>query len=362
MPENKRIQYIDVAKFLGILLVVFIHGYKEGIVISFIYSFHMPLFFFLNGMTLKMDDISFGDFVLKKLKAYVIPGIGLGILCALMDALIRSILNISWDINFVLQGICNAINQIRHLGVWFLTALFFSDLFLFAIYRKCKKNIWLTGLGVLALLGFGIFYNTYKTFFMTWNIDVAFFGTLFTYFGFLFTSKKLSSVYEFLTGSRGIALLAGIVLLVETFFLSNYIRNHTTMINGHLDMYGSHYGTYFLPLVCALIGSLGFVILCRALSNFVLAYPVKYNLALLAVHQTFAFPLFQGVVARPWWESAAFGLPQDLNFNLFVLTMTLFSVLVAVVFYYIIIVTPLSFVLGRPRYPLFEKIIQRVRK
>ncbi|MCF0216346.1 MAG: acyltransferase family protein [Fibrobacteraceae bacterium] len=357
--ENKRIQYIDTAKFLGLLLVVFIHGYKEGVVISFAYAFHMPLFFFLNGMTFKPDNISLGDFLVKKIKGYLIPGIGLGLLCSLFDIIIRTIYNISWDLTFLLVDICKSINQIRYFSVWFLTALFFSDIFLFLIYHKFKKNIWVTGLGVFLLLGFGILYNSHTKATMVWNIDVAFFGTLFTYFGFLFTSKSLSFIYTPLISRRWLSLLVGAALMVGTFFLSLYIRNHTTMFNLHLDMFGANYGNYYLPLACALLGSIGFTILSRGITNFVFAHFVKYNLALLAVHQVLAFSSFKFLIAKEWWAKVAFNPPEDPQFILFTLTMMVYSIACAVALYYVIIITPFSFILNKPRYPLFEKIFRK---
>ena len=49
---SKRIEYLDIAKGVGILLVVLGHNDFEVIslfVQRLIYSFHMPLFFFLSG-------------------------------------------------------------------------------------------------------------------------------------------------------------------------------------------------------------------------------------------------------------------------------------------------------------------------
>ena len=50
---SKRIEYLDIAKGIGILLVVLGHNDFEVISVfvqRLIYSFHMPLFFFLCGL------------------------------------------------------------------------------------------------------------------------------------------------------------------------------------------------------------------------------------------------------------------------------------------------------------------------
>ena len=56
MSISKRIEYIDIARGIGILLVVM--GHNDFSLISpflfkLIYSFHMPLFFFMSGIFFK---------------------------------------------------------------------------------------------------------------------------------------------------------------------------------------------------------------------------------------------------------------------------------------------------------------------
>ena len=55
MSENLKIQsrisWIDIAKGYGILFVIFAH-LGMGMIKGWIYTFHMPLFFFYLGMCL----------------------------------------------------------------------------------------------------------------------------------------------------------------------------------------------------------------------------------------------------------------------------------------------------------------------
>ena len=61
MDEKNRIAYIDVAKGIGIILVVCGHVIGEGeksfkysnILHDYIYSFHMALFFIISGILLE---------------------------------------------------------------------------------------------------------------------------------------------------------------------------------------------------------------------------------------------------------------------------------------------------------------------
>ena len=55
MEEESRIRWLDAARGYGILLVIFAHvdySFLRGI----IYTFHMPLFFFLSGYVFERED------------------------------------------------------------------------------------------------------------------------------------------------------------------------------------------------------------------------------------------------------------------------------------------------------------------
>lgn len=68
-----RDKLIDVARGIGILLVVFAHIY-EGIATNIIYLFHMPLFFYLSGATFSFSKSNFNrHFVNKRIKTLLVP-------------------------------------------------------------------------------------------------------------------------------------------------------------------------------------------------------------------------------------------------------------------------------------------------
>lgn len=66
----KRLQHIDIAKGLGMLLVVWGHSFIEfGHYI--IYMFHMPLFFYLSGLFHK--SCGYKELLMKKFRALILP-------------------------------------------------------------------------------------------------------------------------------------------------------------------------------------------------------------------------------------------------------------------------------------------------
>ena len=79
MPVSRdRLRYIDIAKAIGIVLVIVGHITVTGTLGKrFIYAFHMPLFFVLSGMLLclkSFGDIgSWSELILKRAKRLLIP-------------------------------------------------------------------------------------------------------------------------------------------------------------------------------------------------------------------------------------------------------------------------------------------------
>lgn len=70
--RNGRIAWIDVAKGIGILLIVFGHTMQSGFVRQVIFSFHVPFFFFLSGVTYKREA-SFCTFIRKRIVGLLVP-------------------------------------------------------------------------------------------------------------------------------------------------------------------------------------------------------------------------------------------------------------------------------------------------
>ncbi len=72
----ERTQWIDSAKGIGILLIIFGHAYSTvtpSALYVYIYAFHVPLFFFISGLTLRPAAGPLGGVVQKKLRTLIVP-------------------------------------------------------------------------------------------------------------------------------------------------------------------------------------------------------------------------------------------------------------------------------------------------
>lgn len=73
--KQSRLDYMDLAKGIGILAVILGHVYKNTVFGTLLYSFHLPLFFLISGYFFHYIP-DFWVFLKKKLRNYLIPYAG----------------------------------------------------------------------------------------------------------------------------------------------------------------------------------------------------------------------------------------------------------------------------------------------
>lgn len=70
LSVNARVEFLDIAKGIGIILVVWAHA--KGPYTRYIYQFHMPLFFLISGF-LHNDRNTVAEFIKSKIRSIYIP-------------------------------------------------------------------------------------------------------------------------------------------------------------------------------------------------------------------------------------------------------------------------------------------------
>ena len=197
--QKKRLDYVDTAKFLAIFLVILCHTIGgQGEIIHTCYSFTLPTFFVLNGITLKIrDDEPFGIFLQRKMKSYLIPIFCLGILLIFSEMIMSSLAGYPKDIRFIGQMFIQLTEQKRVYALWFVGALFFADVFFYAVVRLGRKKLVYCTPIAFAFLGIAIFFNKFFNYSYVWNIDTSLFGVFFIYIGYLFGHKILQRSERF---------------------------------------------------------------------------------------------------------------------------------------------------------------------
>ena len=140
MTAKKRIEWLDLAKGIGIILVIAGHCIKlSHWSCQLIFAFHMPLFFFLSGFTFSTKD-SFGTTVFKKSKTLIVPFLAFFTLGLVMTCLIPP-----WEEKLSQAGLLQDIMladpaNVHNSSIWFLICLFFVVL-LYWVLNKCP--VWM---------------------------------------------------------------------------------------------------------------------------------------------------------------------------------------------------------------------------
>ena len=146
-----RINQIDILKGLAILLLIIGHclSGKSTMLTNFLYSFHMPLFFFCSGFLYKKRSIK--NVLFKSFFRLIIPCL----ICFALSFIVLAILS------FVNTGYNNQLIEIFSFsGIWYLVALFFISI-LFSLLdqietkQKWQKHVIISSVVILLFL-FGL--------------------------------------------------------------------------------------------------------------------------------------------------------------------------------------------------------------
>lgn len=150
--ENKRNNFMDFLKGIGIFLVIL--GHHENWITGWIYSFHMPLFFMLAGVFHKNEEKYF-NFFRKKVKSLLLPYFFFAIILFLFWLVIgrkfgESVIN-NTPIKECFIGIFYGVDKIKGISsmewgvpIWFLLCLFLiSNIFYFLSKLNLKKVIFI---------------------------------------------------------------------------------------------------------------------------------------------------------------------------------------------------------------------------
>ena len=289
MNRSNRIGWVDAAKGVAIILVGVGHYGCPPLLKTWIYLFHMPLFFMMSGYTLNVDKYRFKDFAKRKAKAFLIPwAIGLIFLELFNDAILM--------LKGTFQGIplvtipqrllvCIRIDYegIFDPSYWFLPCLFVTELIFYFILKKMNhKNVFL----IITICCVAIIY-LYKLIgiYLPWSIDLVPIAGLFVSFGYFLKQYYSDNLNQL---SRFKAFILGIPLLIVGLLMGLLNEKLTGQ---SCNMITAAYGDVALYVIVAMICSLGVIFICKSISNqymnyvgqnslyFYIAQPIAYRIA-----------------------------------------------------------------------------------
>ena len=213
--EKKRVLWLDIAKALGILVVLLVHtGKSLGPVTFFGGMFYMPVFFILAGMTFRWKpEETFGSFVKKKARRLLLPYFGYNLFLFLFFFIKNDLLTgqVQAASFFPLLGILYSRNclfpmnttpniyfmQILNAPTWFLTCMFVSYLVFWLLMRAAggsrKKALYLN-FGVLLA---AVLLHYLCPVLLPWSLDCALYSVSFLFIGKIMADRELvESLYR----------------------------------------------------------------------------------------------------------------------------------------------------------------------
>lgn len=310
-----RLHWIDALKGIGIMLVVFAHHSLPTALDTYIFSFHMPLFFFISGFLFDFEKYagSAANFYKGRFRSLIVPYFAFAVLTCLFYFLldtgfqpgvqnIKFFEHIALLENSMLHGIYHIFYALGPMisynpPLWFLTCLFVTELLFYGLAKKhCgepKKLI----LGIIVTGVIGYLYSVYVPFRIPWNVDVALAAIVFYGAGNLFrkltepetgskTNTGLKLDPEFVGKvSRIEKYLPAISILLSLLYLGYLLKFPT---DDKVNMNVLKYGGFFSFYILAFSGIFTFVYIFKKIGGSkVLEYYGRNSLIILALH----FPL-----------------------------------------------------------------------
>ena len=277
--DSGRYDSIDLIKGIGIFLVVWGHAMEPRSV--YLYSFHMPLFFFVSGYLHK--DKPLKPYLLGRLNRLYVPYAAFSILSWLFY-LVVLILRDRWEqVPAQLGRIYSVLTGLARNGgndpIWFLTCLFVTGL-LYLLVRRLKHG-WMRMAAVAALAAAGYWLGL-RRILLPWKIDAALSGLVFYALGHLAGEKGFFARFDKLNLLIWLACLAG----GEAAHIAAAHANVAVSGIPKVAMISNNLGYYPLFLAAALAGTGVFTALCCRIKRLpVLNYLGIESLTILALHK-----------------------------------------------------------------------------
>lgn len=173
LRTTMRIFWLDNAKAIGVFLVIFGHMIPDSYVKQYIYSFHVPLFFFISGYLFSTKNYSFYQFLGRKFNSLIVPYASFAFISFLFWFFVVRKLSISGQalaidpikpLIGVFYGIGSGDWRVpMNIALWFLPCLFIVEI----VFYFVKNWYFLPGFAVLGYLA------TLLPFRLPWSSDVA---------------------------------------------------------------------------------------------------------------------------------------------------------------------------------------------
>lgn len=263
---KKRLDYIDIAKALGMLTIMWGH-IAIGKTVTFVYTFHIPLFFFLSGMVFVQDKYpDFMSFVKRRIQTLIVPYIIYSFITWAVWAMFSyfthaKVANYWMPLleTFIAQGSEGYL--VHNVPLWFVSCLFVVELSYYWISKL--PDVWNIFICLICATLSYVLVNYCTSFDFTtlpWSIEVAMAAIIFYASGHLFIKHVGHLSFEqFVNKKRWFSFIVMLVMFIMVFCGGLY--------NGKVSMGHANIHNPFIFYPVAFIGVFAFLIMSSMLAQ-----------------------------------------------------------------------------------------------
>ncbi len=293
----KRYKYLDIARGIGLLLVIISHSCGLS---SYLINYYIPLFFVVSGYIYKPGR-SYGENIGRKAKRLLIPYFGYSaVLLAFYALMGRSMREMGESVFGVLYSRYCLYDTTTHTdnvylftvangAMWYLTAFFVTSLVYHLVIDRCLASRKFL-LGCAAVLIAVTMALAELPVLLPWSLDIACVGALFMIVGTLLGRA------EFFERKWNLTLVLGVL---AAYLLLSYVNPGINMSIREFGIYGA------LSVPCFILIGIAGSVLCiwlgklieRSIVGRAMAYIGQNTIVLLAFH-ILGLELFEAVAAK----------------------------------------------------------------
>lgn len=279
-----RLQWVDIAKGLGILIVVLGHLKTPDFLFEFIYAFHMPLFVMLSGMFFNKNK------VFKNIGKLLICHINMGLITSAVYVVVKHY-SIKWFfkniVNILLGGSAPDFRLDNAPALWFFTALVVIELFAFIYNWLVSKSGVIKYLFAPACIIFAYILAKFGlNKYIPYNVVPALF--LFPFYNIGIVINSSEKIKNALKTVQNINPVINILMCMLFAFITFAVSHFNGLVNIYRSDYGQSIIFYYLG---SLAGSAMLIIFSMTISRlkfFVLDY-LKWlgrnTIVTMSIHQ-----------------------------------------------------------------------------
>lgn len=298
--RDKRIAWVDNLKAIGILLVMLAH-HQDDIpkwLIRYIYSFHVPLFFFASGLVFRPRRYAgFKTMIVEKARTLLVPYFILSFLAYgfyVVMAPFRTGEPV-FDVAQLLQDVAgifissNGIIWMSNGPLWFLTTLFVAETIFYSLYIASltsapeRSRWWILAMLLFLLSILGALDRYFISFRLPWGIDTAMTGAVLLGIGY-----SLRGIIS----HESVRLTTKTIMIIILLAMAGIVFSR---INSFVNMTFNMLGNYIYFYIAGLSG-IGMCVLVSKIipENRVFGFIGRNTLLILGLHLP-VFVILRGV-------------------------------------------------------------------